>query len=525
MRASNNIMKKLFLGLILLSLVLVGLSKQSQPATALNTLCTSANMSITSTSGTTLPMPISGIVQVNLSNLTTVPTISRVFFFVDGVGVLGRGVQNTANPNYWSMIWDTATLPNVSHTFSADVYYTDNTACTTNPTPIYTFNNPTIRPIAAQVLPVASWTGPTNNNMDFEIAAHVGLNTIDLRQYMIFEWSTTLGSITPLLAPTEYKGHFFSGPVAGTGQVNVLVKYGGAPPVPVNIPVAVVSPIVTTTTTTPTTSPTSTPTGTSSPTPTTQTTTQAPPTNPTLTTKLLVSDPTIRQCLITNIGEARVVAIETELSRPTAAEFDKYQICFAKRSFVVASTLAPVAPTAIKQLKESGDVLIHGAENTKETVQGTEKEKLVFKGKGAPNSTVLIYVFSEPLVLATTTDSSGEWTYTLEDPMAPGSHEAYALVNKGDGTYQRSSPFGFLIGKAEASASNPQGYGLGLQIQPTANANNRSANIFISGIIFIVVFSMTLVIFYLVTRARIKSSKNSNIESTSDTTPPLSGGL
>ena len=474
-----------------------------------------------------------GTTIVSLSSSTTpVSPIQGVQFMITSttntanVQTLGRGVVGTSS-NFWSMSWVTPVTPNGTYFIGALVKDTAGVICRVQSTTSIAINNPTATQINAQPLAPINPTIPTNTNIDFSIPQPIpALPTSDITQWATFDWSTTIGSVTP--SPSGNIARLASGPAAGTGQVKVLIKYGGIT-ITQTTNVQVVSPPTSTTTpTTNTTTTTSTGTPTTSGGSTTQTptltttnspTTSSPP-QPTLTTQLLSADTSVKQCLQNNIGAERLTALETEKVRPTPQEFDSYRKCFAKTSFVVASTLAPVAPTDVKNLKDVKNIEISNAFNEQSKVNGDSTTKLVFKGKGDPNKTVLLYVFSEPLVLATTTNDSGEWSYTLEDPLAPGNHEAYALVSKGDNTYQRSTPFGFLIGKAEASASNPQGYSLALQIQPTATTNNRTTNMFIAAIIFVVVFSVSLLSLFVGIRMHAKKTTTQSSIFGNDNTPP-----
>jgi hypothetical protein len=81
--------------------------------------------------------------------------------------------------------------------------------------------------------------------------------------------------------------------------------------------------------------------------------------------------------------------------------------------------------------------------------------------------------------------------YDLVDPLQPGSHEAYAVVETADGTYKRSSAFSFLIQTAQASAENPNGYSLSIQTVASLNppASKQKLNLYVvgSGVIVVMV--------------------------------------
>lgn len=82
---------------------------------------------------------------------------------------------------------------------------------------------------------------------------------------------------------------------------------------------------------------------------------------------------------------------------------------------------------------------------------------LKLSGVGPPNSIVTIYIFSTPIVITTTTDAAGNWTYTLDRPLDNGSHEVYVTVTDETGSVeQKSNPLSFFV--AEARAVTPQDY-------------------------------------------------------------------
>ncbi len=75
-----------------------------------------------------------------------------------------------------------------------------------------------------------------------------------------------------------------------------------------------------------------------------------------------------------------------------------------------------------------------------------------FSGKGIPGEVVAIYVYSDlPLLLTTTVDEFGNWSYTLKESLREGEHEAYVTVNDNTGkVVEKSSPYSFFIKEAKA---------------------------------------------------------------------------
>ena len=56
---------------------------------------------------------------------------------------------------------------------------------------------------------------------------------------------------------------------------------------------------------------------------------------------------------------------------------------------------------------------------------------ITFRGKSAPNSTVILQIFSEnPMTVTVVSDNEGSWTYTLKETLPSGNHTVYAYVKK-----------------------------------------------------------------------------------------------
>jgi hypothetical protein len=93
-------------------------------------------------------------------------------------------------------------------------------------------------------------------------------------------------------------------------------------------------------------------------------------------------------------------------------------------------------------------------------------EYLVFTGIATPKSQVTLKIQSQPIVITTRADSSGNWEYIFEKPLAPGEHQVTVEIIKPTGEKVSSGPFDFLIARAQASADNPTGTSLQL-VDPT----------------------------------------------------------
>lgn len=403
-------------------------------------------------------------VRISLGTTVTLPVPEKVGLLLDGVP-MGRARQDTSGSNLsWRMVWPTFLTTNGTHSLQAVLKFAGG-QCQTQPvtTSVQNPSNVQTASVLEAAVAPAAWSGVTNTSMNFVGNAIVKNGSTvmpqDFKPYMVFEWQTTAGVITP----AEFSTYFFSGTTRQSGQLKLKVSYGGKQAL-ANVPIEIFD-----TTTAPSSSyPSTTTTQGTGAAPSTTTTTQNTSTTPTQSPASVASntgDPELEKCLVARIGLERYRLILADRSKQTPEDVKQMQACFALRNFVVPRTLAPVAPEEVKSKPETKDVQVEKIEN--KVVEGgessAEKLAITFKGKAKPGSVVLLYVYSEPLVLSTTSDSNGEWVYTLTDPMDPGNHEAYAVVDSGDGVYQRSSPLGFIVGKAEASAQNPNGYSLLLE--------------------------------------------------------------
>ena len=84
---------------------------------------------------------------------------------------------------------------------------------------------------------------------------------------------------------------------------------------------------------------------------------------------------------------------------------------------------------------------LHGAE-----------EKIVLSGQADANAWILIYLYSDlPLVLTTQVDANGNWSYTLDENLVDGQHQAYVTVNDDTGKIiKQSNPLSFFVSSAQA---------------------------------------------------------------------------
>ncbi|HTM67693.1 MAG TPA: fibronectin type III domain-containing protein [Candidatus Binatia bacterium] len=80
------------------------------------------------------------------------------------------------------------------------------------------------------------------------------------------------------------------------------------------------------------------------------------------------------------------------------------------------------------------------------------KHAFVLRGKAAPHAVVVLYIYSYvPMVLTTTTDENGQYTYDVSDSVVDGEHTAYVAVTDDTGKVaKKSSPLSFFVKEAQA---------------------------------------------------------------------------
>lgn len=469
--------------------------------------------------GTSSAGQLQGVVTVSVGVPSSAPPIAKVVVRANGQPI-GRAQQTTAGSTYWSMPWVTSLFPNGTVLVDAEIFWAGSTAScfahSVNTTSQMVFN-----PTASTGLRVftqpTSWQGPMSYSVPMSAVVKSDVTTIDLTQYALYQWIPTLGS-SPYV---HHQAQYYSGQTVGTGTVTVKVRYGGAMAdvaIPVNVqntsaPLPGTS-TNTTQTTSQSTAPSSTTTGTNS---TTTTGTATSPTAATTPTPAAVQNTAAAQdCLASVLGQERFALVNTAQVRPTAAELEKIKICFAASKYIMPANFAPVAPVAVKDLGNTNQTTVHKLENVTTAKTGSETKALQISGTAKPHSVVVIYVFSDPLVLTTVADESGNWSYTLENPIEPGSHEVYSVVDRGDGVYERSAPLSFVIATAQAEESNPQGLSLTLADTQTAKQSNTSMIMYLAAAGATLL--MVLLGFFVLLRVRRRNSERA-LHAASSSTP------
>ena len=84
----------------------------------------------------------------------------------------------------------------------------------------------------------------------------------------------------------------------------------------------------------------------------------------------------------------------------------------------------------------------------------TQKDAIIFSGKAKPNSTIYLYIFSDPIIVSVKADENGNWQYILDRPLDTGKHESYVLIeDSSTKEVLRTEAKSFFISGARATSS------------------------------------------------------------------------
>ena len=433
---------------------------------------------------------------------------------------IGQAKPDSSSSYSWSMMTPSSLLNPGSVDFLAKADFIDGSDCGSNN-------------VQKQIIPMGSSDfslvinrpdiiTPVNTNVSVSASINIpGIGT-DFSKYAIYDWEATgVGNVTDTI---NRQTQFFSGPSAGDGVLEVDATYGvhnRSVAVPVNVSIAG-SPLPPTTTQQ---------TDSTSRNNDTEGSTQL--SNPSTNETSVEDDPEIRSCLSDALGQEEFDRINNGQKRPKVDDLIKARACFAKTSYIIPSNFAPVNPSEVNRLPVSSEIRINQVESSDKEVNNTRVSTLVFSGQAKPNSAVFIYIFSEPIVLTVSANDSGEWLYELENPLEPGEHTAYAVVDRGDGVYEKTDPFSFVIGTAEASAANPNGLSLDLQesTRATATQSNRATTLYLvssltalvlAGLIALIIVKKKKLTFWHKEKAQNNAILGPNQNVNSDSTAPVS---
>jgi hypothetical protein len=164
-----------------------------------------------------------------------------------------------------------------------------------------------------------------------------------------------------------------------------------------------------------------------------------------------------------------------------------------------APTSIPLPPdtpsAAIAQTLPQKSQVVHVRELTKVKSIGasSESSQLQISGTAMPDSQVMIYIFSDPIVVTTQADSDGEWSYTLQETLSGGEHKIFAVSKNSQAQYVRSRPIQFSIIPTAIAAESSD---FEIVVEPTT-AIYQDTILKSIGIIALAVFALFVIVVVL----------------------------
>jgi hypothetical protein len=475
-------------------------------------------------------------IELSVKNSSTYAISEVKYYFQDpneSSGIfhqIGIGAPQSGTDEYvyfWKsdiLLADGTTVPYNHHIYVHAVVKIDQQYCQAQysgrPIIINATDTSTYSVLAIEILP-NNWTGGINTSITFKGLAW--LKSIDSSGNVIDVDDVTASALTTFKWQAKYPDgtirkattrefQFFSSSVAGKAMISLLVDHGGTSKAK-SISINILPPEETT----------NYPISGS-----TTDDTQSPGTSTDIPKEILNREPLLLELTKSNQGDVVTAAcLEQTLDesdftrlkdggRMTYAILSKSSSCFAHNSFIIPLNLSPVVPEQVKELPQEAVVKIEKPKNV-ETVNAEDKQGIILSGTAPANSDVLIYVFSQPLVITTKADENGNWAYILENPLEPGEHEAYLVMEK-DGRFVRSDRIAFAIQPGEQTTENPNGYSLLL----ASSSSEDNVRIYIaSGIALILIASVLLARFVWFRKPRPMSVISGSMHSNQTTPSPL----
>jgi flagellar basal body-associated protein FliL len=68
-----------------------------------------------------------------------------------------------------------------------------------------------------------------------------------------------------------------------------------------------------------------------------------------------------------------------------------------------------------------------------------------FSGNILPNTPISIYIFSDPIIKSTTSDSNGDWSIKVDEALPSGNHSVYGVMTTNDSVVRNSSVLTFSV--------------------------------------------------------------------------------
>lgn len=151
-------------------------------------------------------------------------------------------------------------------------------------------------------------------------------------------------------------------------------------------------------------------------------------------------------CLEQALGSDRFKALQNG-EEPSSQELANAQECLG----LAEITQHEILPVPIEVLPFIPNVT-NSQDASVKTVSLQDRETkntLTLSGTAVPNSVVDIYLFSDPIVVSTTADANGNWSYELYYHLPEGSHKAYTIVDHPEQGRVKSEVFTFDVAYAQ----------------------------------------------------------------------------
>ena len=488
---------------------------QNQPAIASNGTCQTGTTFINPGPGAIVTGDFDIELYVSpIAGGSASDDIEYVEFFTGNTNSIFISAGEETTTGVWEGTWDSEQFDNGPQTLSAKVFDdSDNIICTTGAINVLIDNDPAtgapngiLRLVRVQPTTL-NWIGLTNFPGEFRVRAlfETATGTVNVTQDTNFDWRLDGLSVGSLNGPTNRSFvDYFSGPQPGNARLIVTGQYLGEiddlrydifidPNSTSNFPelddeeIADLEEV------------------------------EADEVDETIEdeeqptpAERLTSDPELRSCLVDVVGEDGYTAVVDGERRLTFRELDGADRCFAATRFIIPANVAPVEPAKIREIREDREVVRVEAVEQAERADSNE-EGIVLSGVSLPNTTIVIYVFSEPLVLTTTTDASGNWTYVLEDPLAPGEHEVIVAVeDESTGETVRSEAFTFNVAQAASIETNPSGLSLTLDL---SDPSQNSTIYYVSAVAAVMLVGVGMYMFVIRRQNHMEMDKNKDASS------------
>lgn len=169
---------------------------------------------------------------------------------------------------------------------------------------------------------------------------------------------------------------------------------------------------------------------------------------------ILQVDAKTNQCIMDALGVDKVTKVRLAQLIPSEQDRATAVGCFDKIN-PVQKAILPAPPEQVAYLPPVDQHIGAGIEKAETAYEQAPSGKKVgtikLTGKAAPNSTVDVYIFSDPIVVTVKTDANGVWSYTLDRPLDPGNHVSYVVLKNNQGQVVRSDVYRFPVAQAQTT--------------------------------------------------------------------------